>query len=253
MRHCLLLIFCLLAVFGHAEDFSKKDKKKVLNELKKYKKNPQAYQRMINEYKSTIDSDQVAIKNWRDEALSAATKQVELEQKMAKMAGELEACQSKPVPECPKVGVVPATGTIYKVQLGLFDKFNINNYFTEVKVITPEEVEGMNRYVVSYFPDEETAKSFANDLRKLGLKDAFTAKYVDGQRVYEWDKNDKMKGKRPPSSIRDMVNEKPKAKTTARKQNSEAVSNYSAKKNWEKPAPAAKKAAAAPATKRTVR
>ncbi|MFN8309659.1 MAG: hypothetical protein U0T73_06825 [Chitinophagales bacterium] len=208
MKYIVAALFILFGLAVNAQQFTKEDKKKVLTELKKYKKNPQSYQRMMEHYKTTIDSDQIAIKNWRDEALTAATKQVELEQKIASLSTDLAECQTKPVPECPKAGTVPTKGTIYKVQMGLFDKFNINNYFNEVKVITPEEVEGMNRYVVSYFTDEETARSFVQDLRKLGLKDAFAAKYVDGQRVYEWDKNEKMKGRRAPASLREMVSEK---------------------------------------------
>jgi hypothetical protein len=59
----------------------------------------------------------------------------------------------------------------------------------------------MNRYVISYFPDEETAKSFVADIRKLGIKDAFVSKYIDGVRVYEWDNNPKYKGKKVPASL----------------------------------------------------
>jgi glucan-binding YG repeat protein len=82
----------------------------------------------------------------------------------------------------------PKKGTIYKVQIGLYEKFNINKYFDEPKYMGYEMVDGMNRYVVGYFNDETVAESFVKDVRKMGIKDAFVAKYVDGKRVFEWNK-----------------------------------------------------------------
>jgi hypothetical protein len=79
--------------------------------------------------------------------------------------------------------VVP--GTIYKIQIGLYKHFNINKYFDDLKTIGYEQVDGKNRYVIGTFDNVDTAKKFVADVRKMGIKDAFVSKYVDGKRVYE--------------------------------------------------------------------
>lgn len=77
--------------------------------------------------------------------------------------------------------VVP--GTSYKVQIGLYKNFNINRYFEGGKEISYEVVNGNNRYVIGSFDNEQTAEQFVEDIRKMGIKDAFVAKYENGKRV----------------------------------------------------------------------
>lgn len=74
-------------------------------------------------------------------------------------------------------------GVTYKIQIGLYKQFNINRYFDDAKDISYETVDGKNRYVISSFDNEQTAEQFVQDVRKMGIKDAFVAKYVDGKRV----------------------------------------------------------------------
>lgn len=97
------------------------------------------------------------------------------------------------------------TGTVYKVQIGLYKKYNINKYFEEPRFIGYELEGGLNRYVISDFTDEGTAMNFVDDVRRMGIKDAFVAKYIDGQRVYEWNKNPKYKGKPVPTSLEEAL------------------------------------------------
>jgi hypothetical protein len=37
----------------------------------------------------------------------------------------------------------------------------------------------------------------------MGLRDAFVSKYIDGSRIYEWEKNPKFKGKPTPASLQE--------------------------------------------------
>lgn len=96
-------------------------------------------------------------------------------------------------------------GTVYKVQFGLYKNFNITKYFDQPRYIGYEEENGMNRYVISDFADENLAMNFVEDVRRMGIKDAFVAKYIDGKRVYEWSKNPKYKGKPVPSSLEEAL------------------------------------------------
>ena len=96
--------------------------------------------------------------------------------------------------------------------------FNINKYFDQPRYIGYEEVDGMNRYIISYFPEEEIAKKFVADVRKMGVKDAFVSKYIDGQRVYEWSKNPKYAGKPEPASLQEHLENEKKEKARNKKQ-----------------------------------
>jgi Skp family chaperone for outer membrane proteins len=105
-----------------------------------------------------------------------------------------------------------SSGVVYKVQIGLYKEFSINKYFEEPRYIGYEDVDGMNRYIISYFPEEQIAEDFVKDIRKMGIKDAFVSKYIDGQRVYEWSKNPKYAGKKEPNSLQEALEMEKKAK-----------------------------------------
>lgn len=196
--------------FAHA-GLDKAEKKRLKKELKNYKKHPEQYKSMIENYKTTIDSNESSIATQKNELIAAATKQSELEAKVSKLDQELTECMNKPVPKCPEAaapGQIPSTGDAFKVQFGLYEKFDLNPYFDKAKFIGYEKVEGLNRYVISYFETEEQAQSFVKDIRKMGIRDAFVAKYTDGARVFEWEKNPKYKGKKAPASMKEGIEKK---------------------------------------------
>ena len=74
-------------------------------------------------------------------------------------------------------------GVVYKIQIGNYKVFSANKYFEQPRYMGYEEADGSTRYVISYFTDEQTATDFVGDIRKMGIKDAFVAKYVNGKRV----------------------------------------------------------------------
>lgn len=85
------------------------------------------------------------------------------------------------------VAKAPVAGTVYKVQIGLYKDFDITRYFEEPRSIGYETVEGMNRYVISDFTNEDVAQNFATEMARMGVKGAFVAKYENGKRVaYEY-------------------------------------------------------------------
>jgi hypothetical protein len=173
-----------------AADLTKEEKKAIKTELKGYKKDPARFKSMIDKYKETIDSNQAMIARGKDQINQLTNDFADAQKKLIERGAELKACQDKPVPKCPELQdalTIPATGTVYKVQLGLYRKFDMNSFFAKPKYVGSEKVDGLNRYIVSYFENKEEAEHFAGDLRKLGLHDAFVAKYADGERIYEKD------------------------------------------------------------------
>lgn len=184
----LALSLSLLSFSLSAKELSKEDKKRIKSQLKEYKKNPESFQRMLDKNKQTIDSNNAELAQ-RKATIDQLSASFALTQKKASdLEAQLKECQDKPVPTCPQCptpGATPNNSTVYKVQIGLYKKFDMTNYFVEPKYAGVEEVDGMHRYVISYFTTKEEAERFVADLRKLGLKGAFVAKYENGERVFE--------------------------------------------------------------------
>ena len=227
----------LLFLFAGAQaqtELTKEEKQRLKEELKSYMSDLAGYKAKMLDIRSTLDSNEVEISRLKDDLAYADTRQAELEFKVAAYDTELKKAQQEntllkagtvenPDPEVAQKVVTqmnktPEKGTVYKVQIGLYEEFNINKYFDQPRYIGYEEVDGMNRYIISYFPEEEIAKKFVADVRKMGVKDAFVSKYIDGQRVYEWSKNPKYAGKPEPASLQEHLENEKKEKARNKKQ-----------------------------------
>jgi hypothetical protein len=85
---------------------------------------------------------------------------------------------------------------VYKIQIGLYKKLDMSSYLAEPKFIGLEKDGDKNRYVVSYFREKEEAVKFVTELRRLGIRGAFVAKYENGERSVPA-KSGKRKSKTP--------------------------------------------------------
>ncbi len=189
MNKYIILLLTLFVGLGTltAKDLSKEDKKRIKSQLKEYRKNPESYQKMIDQYKETIDSNTVQLARRKATISQLTTNLNDAQVKLTELESQLKECQNKPVPVCPSCpvpGAVPS-GTIYKIQVGLFKKLDISNYLNDPKYFGIEKADDKNRYVISYFNSKEEAEKFVAELRKLGIKGAFAAKYENGERVVE--------------------------------------------------------------------
>jgi len=217
----VLLPAMFLMQFVSAQELSKTEKKRLKDELKMYEKDLAGYKAKMEDIRATMDSNEAEIKRLKDDVAYASTKQAEQENKIAQLASDLKKAQDEAailrgehVEDADPQVVAKAqtamsnakqSGTVYKVQIGLYKQFNINKYFEQPRYIGYEEVDGMNRYIISYFPDEDVAMNFVQDVRKMGIRDAFVSKYIDGERVYEWNKNPKYFGKKEPQSLEEAL------------------------------------------------
>ncbi|GAB4413345.1 MAG: hypothetical protein OHK0039_20220 [Bacteroidia bacterium] len=71
----------------------------------------------------------------------------------------------------------------FEVQIGAFEYFDIHAYSEELVRFREIDQQGMKKYVLGRFRTYEDAAVFRDDLRRLGLGDAFIAGVVDGQRT----------------------------------------------------------------------
>lgn len=236
----LYIAFAATALFtasatAQSGELTREEKQRLKQELKEYLSDLEGYRAKMLNIRTTLDSNEVEIKRLKDDLAYSETKQAELESKIAAFDTELKKIQQENVllkggyiaPENNNEAVAkkftedmsktPEKGTVYKVQIGLYKEFNINKYFEQPRFVGYETVDGMNRYIISYFPNEDIAKQFVEDVRKMGVKDAFVSKYIDGVRVYEWSKNPKYAGRQVPQNLQEHLEWEKKEKQRNKK------------------------------------
>lgn len=71
----------------------------------------------------------------------------------------------------------------FEVQIGAFEYFDLQAYTDELVRFRETNSEGMNKYVLGRFRTFDDASAFLEDIKKIGVKDAFIAGVVDGKRT----------------------------------------------------------------------
>ena len=183
MKKIIGIVLLGLFLLGSADTMaqsnklSKAERKKVKKELRKYKKKPETYVKMIATKNGTIKEQESIIEELNAEVIAlrarsnAASDSVNLlEQQLAKLMEKYEDATSGP--ELPN-------GTVYQVQVGYYKKLNLKAFNKRLKYVKAEAQGEGKRYVIGYFTDVNSAKSFNSDLRKLGVGDAFVTQYID--------------------------------------------------------------------------
>jgi predicted nuclease with TOPRIM domain len=199
-KQILILALCLMSVAVSAQ-LSKDEKKALKEELKEQLKDLEAYKKKKQQTKEELEAKNQELEQLRKNILEASTKNVELETKLVQEQAKVKEAEAK-AEEAAKTQDPTATpmGTVFKLQIGLYKSFDISADLDTAKFVTYEDVDGHKRYIISYFTTEAAAEKFKLDIRKLGIKDAFVAKYVDRQRIFEWEKNPRYKNRPAPNT-----------------------------------------------------
>jgi hypothetical protein len=71
----------------------------------------------------------------------------------------------------------------YEVQIGAFQEFDVAAYQGKLTHFTKIESDGLNKYVLGRFAQKEDAQRFLNDVRRMGITDAWIAGVSEGQRT----------------------------------------------------------------------
>jgi len=159
------------------EQSDKKGKKKKEKKKKDKKLNKSDLNALVSQLNSQVKNLEANV-----ERLETAIEQKD--ETISQLEAELTAEKNKPAP-APVVDPASVTpsGIAFKVQVGAYQKFNINQYFTDAKKIGYEAVDGTNKYVIGYFSSFEAAKGFETDMKKMGIKDSWLVPYKDGVRI----------------------------------------------------------------------
>ncbi len=75
------------------------------------------------------------------------------------------------------------TGLIYGIQIGAFVFYEMDNPPAEAQDVIVERADGFNKYVIGSFRTYDEAGGFRDELRKMGVKDAWIVPYIDGVRA----------------------------------------------------------------------
>jgi hypothetical protein len=74
-------------------------------------------------------------------------------------------------------------GVFFEVQIGAFEHFNLDQYVQELARLKKEEIDVMDKYTLGKFRDFKNAQAFNDDIKKMGIADAFIVGKINGQRV----------------------------------------------------------------------
>jgi hypothetical protein len=123
---------------------------------------------------ATLNAKLAEIEKLRAEKMDLADKLAALEAQYAKLKRSMPSTQ------------VPM-GIVYQVQMGYYQYLDLVSFNEKLKTIKAEEVDGAKRYVIGHFENVMDAIQFSNDIKKLGIKDAFVSQYEDGVRNMTFD------------------------------------------------------------------
>lgn len=184
MKKIILLCFLGMAISVQAQDLSRAEKKALKKEIKAYKKNPASYKTMMVKNKTTIEQQEAVIEDLSKQMEALRQEQSDLRDSIKALADRYAALKMLEETR----DQIPM-GTVYQVQLGLYERLDLKSFNREGLVVKAEETDGGRRYVIGFFKNLEEAKKFNKDVQKLGIKDAFVSKYEDGVRDMKFDAN----------------------------------------------------------------
>ncbi len=192
MKYLKLITLSILLVgfytSSEAQTLSKTEKKAIKREIKTFKKYPEKWVRLQNNHKEEVELLEATVEDLRNKLEKARTDKRSVEVKNQELSEKLAALESQyltlkrnaPSTELPD-------GTVYQVQMGYYQYLDLLSFNERLKVIKAEEVNGAKRYMIGHFENLLDAVQFSNDIKKLGIDDAFVTQYIDGERNIDFD------------------------------------------------------------------
>jgi len=184
MRNFLVILVTLGFFFSNtvqAQELTKTQKRALKKEIRTYKKNPEKWVEMLNKHDAKVKelNDEIAILNAQLKASELAAEKLAQQVKLEQLRYvELE--KTIPTTELPD-------GTVYQVQMGFYQYLDLVSFNDKLKTVRAEEIDGKKRYVIGHFDNLLDAVQFSNDIKRIGVTDAFVTEYIDGERNMNFD------------------------------------------------------------------
>jgi hypothetical protein len=177
MKKIAIVFISLISVqFAVAQQLTKSEKKSLKKEIKTLKKDPVKYQNIL-ENSSKKDAT-ISDLNYEIAALKKIieTQENDCTSKIDALKNQLSAGAGD---NCG----INSSGKNYRVQVGLYKFFDISSMLNNPKFLEYERADDMYRYSIGNFRTHEEAENFKNEVRKMGITDAFVSEYENGVRL----------------------------------------------------------------------
>ena len=184
MRNFLVILVTLGFFFSNtvqAQELTKTQKRALKKEIRTYKKNPEKWVKMLNKHDTKVKelNDEIAKLNAQLKASELAVEKLAQQVKLEQLRYvELE--KTIPTTKLPD-------GTVYQVQMGFYQYLDLVSFNDKLKTVRAEEIDGKKRYVIGHFDNLLDAVQFSNDIKRIGVTDAFVTEYIDGERNMNFD------------------------------------------------------------------
>ena len=184
MRNFLVILVTLGFFFSNtvqAQELTKTQKRALKKEIRTYKKNPEKWIKMLNKHDAKVKelNDEIAELNAQLKASELAAEKLAEQVKLEQLRYvELE--KTIPTTKLPD-------GTVYQVQMGFYQYLDLVSFNDKLKTVRAEEIDGKKRYVIGHFENLLDAVQFSNDIKRIGVTDAFVTEYIDGERNMNFD------------------------------------------------------------------
>jgi hypothetical protein len=184
MRNFLVILVTLgffINQSAQAQELTKTQKRALKKEIRTYKKNPEKWVKMQNQHQTKVKelSDEIARLTGQLETAELTANQLAEQLKLEQLRYvELE--KTIPTTELPE-------GTVYQVQMGFYQYLDLVSFNDKLKTVRAEEIDGKKRYVIGHFENLLDAVQFSNDIKRIGISDAFVTEYIDGERNMNFD------------------------------------------------------------------
>ena len=184
MRNFLVILVTLGFFFSNtvqAQELTKTQKRALKKEIRTYKKNPEKWVKMLNKHDAKVKelNDEIAELNAQLKASELAAEKLAEQVKLEQLRYvELE--KTIPTTKLPD-------GTVYQVQMGFYQYLDLVSFNDKLKTVRAEEIDGKKRYVSGHFENVLDAVQCRNDIKRIGVTDAFVTEYIDGERNMNFD------------------------------------------------------------------
>jgi cell division protein FtsN len=184
MRNFLVILVTLGFFFSNtvqAQELTKTQKRALKKEIRTYKKNPEKWVKMLNKHDAKVKelNDEIAELNAQLKASELAAEKLAEQVKLEQLRYvKLE--KTIPTTKLPD-------GTVYQVQMGFYQYLDLVSFNDKLKTVRAEEIDGKKRYVIGHFENLLDAVQFSNDIKRIGVTDAFVTEYIDGERNMNFD------------------------------------------------------------------
>ena len=188
----LVVLFLLAGSFStlSAQKLSKEEKKFWKDKAKKYVKNPGALKGEFEGFNDQIKGLKEQLKQAMENGGSGGSDQVDslrwaliqAEGKLQKAQGEADRLNTELASRKNTSELGIQDGLVYRVQIGAYVFYEMENPPEGANDFVSEQSDGFNKYAVGSFRGYDDAVVFRDELRKMGMGDAWIVPYINGIR-----------------------------------------------------------------------